>query len=580
MWVKRLIAVLAGVLLLLALFAAWTVFRVKADLARAAEHATGLRVAVQRGDEPQARADLTGLQDASASARQRTDGPVFAALSRLPSVGDDLAGVRTISSSLDNLAADALAPLVTAAEKLDAGSFTPRDGRISIEAISSLQAPVSAGADGFAAADADLAAVDSAGFVAPLRTPFNELRRTIRSGASGLHAADTAAKILPGMLGEDGARKYLLVVQSNAEVRATGGLPGSVSLLETNQGKVELTGQMAGSDFKELKQPILPLTEEELSLYDRQLGTYFVDANFTPDFPRAAQLWRARWERDVGDEIDGVLSLDPVTLSYVLEATGPIQASGVTLTPENAADELLNRVYSRYPDPDAQDAWFASVAKRIFEEVSTGVEDPQRLMQALTRGAAEHRLYVHSFRPEEQDELADSAAAGALVTKASDRPQVGIYMNSGSASKMSYYLRYRARVQATWCKAGVQELSGSMTLTSDTPSDISSQPDYVTGGSDLGKVGTQLVIAQIYGPVGGALKELRFDGKPAQVGQVSQHMGRPVYTASVFLDPTQTSEVTWRMRSGPNQTGDVDLSITPSVEARRLSGSEPTACRR
>jgi hypothetical protein len=167
-----------------------------------------------------------------------------------------------------------------------------------------------------------------------------------------------------------------------------------------------------------------------------------------------------------------------------------------------------------------------------------------------------------------------------LVTKASDRPQVGIYLNSGSASKMSYYLRYRARVQATWCKAGVQELAGSMSLTSDTPSDITSLPDYVTGGSDLGEVGTQLVIAQIYGPVGGTLKELKFDGKPAQVGQVSYHLGRPVYSAAVFLDPTQTSEVTWRMRSGPSQMGDVELSATPGVEPRNLSGSEPSACLR
>jgi hypothetical protein len=578
MWVKRLIAVLAGALLLLALFAAWTVFRVKADLTRAAEHATGLKEAVQSGDQPQARADLTGLQDASASARQRTDGPVFSVLSRLPSVGDDLGGVRTISSSLDDLAADALAPLVSAAEKLDAGSFTPRDGRISIEAIASLQAPVSAGADGFGAANTELAAVDSAGFVAPLRTPFNDLRRTIESGASALHAADTAAKILPGMLGDDGARKYLLVVQSNAEVRATGGLPGSVSLLETNQGKVELTGQMAGSDFKELKQPILPLTKEELALYDRQLGTYFVDANFTPDFPRAAQLWRARWERDVGDKIDGVLSLDPVTLSYVLEATGPIQGSGVTLTADNAADELLNRVYSRYPDPDAQDAWFASVAKRIFEEVSTGVDDPQQLMQALARATAERRVYVHSFRADEQDQLLDSTVAGALVNRASARPQVGVYLNSGSASKMTYFLRTRARVQATWCSDGVQELAGSMTLTSDTPPDIASQPVYVTGGSSLGKVATQLVIAQIYGPIGGALQELKFDGEPAAVANVKQHDGRPVYSAAVFLEPGQTSEVTWRMRSGDGQTGDVDLSVTPGVEAKSLSRSMPTAC--
>lgn len=118
-----------------------------------------------------------------------------------------------------------------------------------------------------------------------------------------------------------------------------------------------------------------------------------------------------------------------------------------------------------------------------------------------------------------------------------------------------------------------------MTLTSDTPSSISALPEYVTGGSDLGEVGTQLVIAQIYGPVGGALKELKFDGRPAQVGQVSHHLGRPVYTASVFLEPGQTSEVSWRMRSGPDQTGDVNLSMTPGVETRQLSGTEPSACR-
>src|SRR5688572_15915363 len=103
MWVKRLIAVLAGALLFLALFAAWSAFRVKADLARAAEHAADLRVAVQDGEQLRARAELADLQSAAASARRRTDGPVFSVLSHLPSVGDDLAGVRTISVTLDNL---------------------------------------------------------------------------------------------------------------------------------------------------------------------------------------------------------------------------------------------------------------------------------------------------------------------------------------------------------------------------------------------------------------------------------------------------------------------------------------------
>jgi hypothetical protein len=578
MLVKRLIVVLAGFLLIAAMFAVWAAFRVKDDLTLAAGHATNLRNAVQEGEQAKATAELTALQNAASSARRRTDGPVFSVLSRVPSVGDDFAGVRTLSATLDDLAHDTFAPLIGASEQLNAGAFTPSSGRISTEAIASLQAPISAGAEGFSAADADLAAVDSAGFVAPVRTPFNDLRRTVQAGTSALQAARTAVNLLPAMLGQDGARRYLLVVQNNAEIRATGGLPGAVSLLEASDGKVKLTRQVAGSSFPELKQPILPLTKEELALYDRQLGTYFLDANFTPDFPRASDLWRARWERDIGDPIDGLLSIDPVALSYLLDATGPITApGGITLTSDNAVSQLLNRVYVRFPDPKAQDAWFALVAKRIFQRVSTGVRDPQRLLEGLARGAAEHRIGVRSFHPGEQRELSGSSVAGELVTAASNRPQVGVYLNSGSASKMSYYLRYRAHVHPTWCKAGVQELEGSMTLRSDTPDEVASLPKYMTGGRSLGKVGTQLVIVQMYGPLGGSLRQLAFDGKAASVGNVKMHAGRPVYSAAVFLAPGQQSEVTWRMRSGEGQTGNIRLSVTPGMEPNP-SRTVPSAC--
>src|SRR4051812_44146359 len=103
MW-KRLIAVVVGGLVLAALFIAWTAFRVKADLAAAEHHATALQGAVRNGDRAVARDELARLQEAASSARGRTDGPVFTVLSHLPSVGDDLAGVRTVSATLDDLA--------------------------------------------------------------------------------------------------------------------------------------------------------------------------------------------------------------------------------------------------------------------------------------------------------------------------------------------------------------------------------------------------------------------------------------------------------------------------------------------
>ena len=41
------------------------------------------------------------------------------------------------------------------------------------------------------------------------------------------------------MAGADGPRDYLLVFQNNAEIRATGGLPGSWARLHAEDGKLE-----------------------------------------------------------------------------------------------------------------------------------------------------------------------------------------------------------------------------------------------------------------------------------------------------------------------------------------------------
>ncbi len=46
--------------------------------------------------------------------------------------------------------------------------------------------------------------------------------------------AARAVRLLPPMLGADGPREYLLLVQNNAEQRATGGIPGSVVQLLLN----------------------------------------------------------------------------------------------------------------------------------------------------------------------------------------------------------------------------------------------------------------------------------------------------------------------------------------------------------
>ena len=70
------------------------------------------------------------------------------------------------------------------------------------------------------------------------------------------------------------------------------------------------------------------------------------------------------------------------------------------------------------------------------------------MLEGLARGADERRLLVHSFDEAEQERLAGSKVAGELPSTPSSRPQVGVYLNDGTGSKMSYYLDYDVAVRS------------------------------------------------------------------------------------------------------------------------------------
>ena len=71
------------------------------------------------------------------------------------------------------------------------------------------------------------------------------------------------------------------------------------------------------------------------------------DVNFSPDFPTAAAAVYARCTRPAAaDQVDGVLAIDPVALSYTLKgAPGIDVGDGVTVTSDNLVSTLLSTAY-------------------------------------------------------------------------------------------------------------------------------------------------------------------------------------------------------------------------------------------
>ncbi|WP_447643586.1 DUF4012 domain-containing protein [Nocardioides zeae] len=576
----KLPVLLAALLLLgVVLWCVWSVVRTSTDLAAAADDARTLQTAVTSGDDAAADAALASLQEHAASAAGRTDGPLWSAMTWTPFVGDDLDGVRAVSTVLDDLAQDGLAPLVDTASTLEA--LSPRDGRVDLAAVAGLQDPVARGSEAFRRAEAELDRHDSSGYVGVVREQYRDVVSEVGRAARALDSADRAAQVMPSMLGADGPRQYLLVFQNNAEIRAGGGLPGSAALLTAVDGRIELARQVAGNSFGMTDEPVLPLTDAEDEIWNRQLGTFFLDANFTPDFPRSAELWRARWEQEY-EPVDGVLAIDPVTLSYVLGAVGPIEVpGGPTLTSDNLVDELLHQVYLRFDDPAQQDAYFNAAAARTFEALSAGSGDPRAFVEALGRGVGEGRVKLHSFDAAEQAVVAGTRIAGELRTDPADPdPQVGVYLNDTTGAKMSYFLRHEVHVAATSCARGQQRLSGRAYLLSDAPADAAQLPDYVTGAGAYGiEPGKQLVSVQIVGPVGGEIEDVTFNDEPYVAAPVVDLEGRPVLTVLAYLDPGFTADVRWTMTTGRDQPGTVQVDTTAGVLPGDLSSTAPSACR-
>lgn len=569
--------VLAAVAIAAAGWTAYQGWRLHGELVEARSATADLRDSVDLRDQEAADEATGRLRVAAAAAADRTGGRGWALLTHLPLVGDDATGVRAVARSLDLIASGGVAPLSRVLVEFD---HVTREGRVDLAMVHRLESPIGRADGSFAAASDVVADLDTAGYLGFWRSDITTYVEFVTTTERALSSASAAMRVLPAMVGEDGPRDYLLVFENNAEIRATGGLPGSWAVVHADHGRLTMGAQGSGGDLGERATPVLALSPGERRVYGRQLGTEFRDATFTPDFPRAARLMAARWQEVVpGTRLDGVVSLDTVALSYLLNGIGYVPVNGVTLTAANAVDTLLNRVYLQVA-PSEQDAAFEDAARAIFDTGMEGLVSARKFVRGLDRAAGEGRFRVFSFHDDEAGALAGSRVAGVLAGADGTTPHVDVTVNDTTGSKMSYYLRYAATVRATSCAGDTQSLLGRMTVDQTLSStEAATLPDYLTGGGAFGvEAGSQLVLVRVFGPAGGAFARLEVDGRDVlQAADSGELDGRPVATLAVQLwgKPVR---VEWLLTTGPGQTGGAVVGVTPSIVPGSGASTVPSAC--
>ena len=351
--------------------------------------------------------------------------------------------VTKLGSDLAHLQAT-LTPLMPI---LDPLTFVPRYGPL----LASLDTLIDAGIDGAAILDRGLGFIDAATFdpqgdsfsawvalgpiLAPLHDdlaalelelstlPLSEIRGEAGEALAQVHATVELATIAtqmgaewPQLLGNTRPATYLIIVQNNHELRATGGFISSVAPFTLVQGrlqKVEFVDSYAiySSD---LAYPPAPAPMRDFM--DIELLT-LRDANWSPNLPSAATLIRTLYQQHTGLAVDGIITVDLDAVALLLPAFEHLTLpdSSVAITQENVEQALVQlwndpTTSTDSTSPSGEGDWWAQrkdfigqLTAAAFERLQQRAVNPLALagglVQALDRRAVQVWLFDTAAQP-------------------------------------------------------------------------------------------------------------------------------------------------------------------------------------
>ena len=562
------------------------VMAAKAELESAQALVPQLRAQAGELDIEGAAATLKATTAHTTRAVELADGAIWRFAEITPWLGGNLTAVRELASVTNSIMTDVASPLIGVAGSLDPTSFAPQDGAINLQPLIAAGPAVLAADAGVSTAITAVAAIDTSGTIEQIGAVKDQIETLLAELKPITESLGNVVPMLPLALGSEAPRTYVVMFQNNAESRALGGTALSFAVAKVDQGAIQLvdTRPAGFSTFPGYLESIIPVPDGVLGVYQDTFGTFIANATVRPSFISAAETVRENWNRTFPDEqVDGVLSIDPVALSYILRATGPIPlASGDVLTHQTLVPLLLNDVYLRFDsgsgrqDNLAQDAIYGEAVNATFERVSSGSFDAKAFVAALTQGWDERRLLYWSADVAEQAQLARIGLNGEIPRSDDDTERVGVYFQDNVGSKMNFYLSQTVRLaQADCADGGSTNYRVSVDLTNGISPELApTLPISVVGAYQREKLspGLQRMFVIVYAPPGSTITGATMDGAPVDLADLHD-TDFPVGKQRVSLPPGASSTVTFDFTT--DSAGDVakafEAQVTPMVNATPIT---------
>lgn len=410
----------------------------------------------------------------------------------------------------------------------------------------------------------DLSVVDSDGDIQEYLESANEL-------LSFYHDEPESLSMLRNALGGNGDKFYLIAPQNSAEIRASGGFPGSIGTLEITNGILTV------GDFKRVYDVLHPHTPAEANITQIE-NTLFLnamsaprDADYCPDFERVGYIFALGYEYRMQQNVDGVISMTPSILQKVLAALDQeiTLFDGMVLNGDNATKALQHDLYYNYFGPEyvynaktITDQLFADAAKKTMQTLMENLE-PENLMAYLeiAKNAFADRTLMLWSKDEQQQAMLRKLGWHAGLTTDPENPVAGIYYSVSHASKMGWFLVVDIDVGEPSKNAdGSCTYPITVTFTNAmTPEELHSVHSYISGNG--GFTGN----AYFFAPAGGTVSNFTASNNVL----VQKHVYHDLdlgYLPALYLATEKSITVTYDLTTAPGVDAPLTISKTPTVQ--------------
>ena len=576
------VAVLLIALVAAAFAAVGSAKEMKSQATQVLQDVKSIQTAIGENDYAAAAQSAQHASELTGSIAGELSSPLWMVASIIPVYGQDISGMRDLMTALDDAFDEGLVPLTKTLEANPPDSLISTDRRINVAAVTQLLDAVQDAAPSMQKC-ADVAESLPEMHIEQLKSVVDPAKEKLTTINATFQKAAALAPVAGPVLGANGNRTYLIAAQNSAELRSSGGFPGSMGTLEIRDGEIILNDFSKVYDVLTDTNPSsVSITDEEYALFGAASMDCPRDAGIDPDFTRVASIWAASYEERNVAHLDGVISITPSVVQDILAIVGPVTLSdGTELTGSNATKVLQSDIYWKYlaegADPDGTggavtDALFTQAAHETFNKLFSNLNADTliKFASCMAKDMEDRTVMFWLTDEGEQAILASLDCSGALNDDPM-RPELGVFFSLWVGSKMGWYVDIDNQVLESKKNADGSYTYKMQTTFTDTVSseEIASGGEYIIGDIYDYEYGILYPCLYIYAPAGGSISNLESNSSVAF--EEARHDGLQAFKAwRTVLRPDQPVVCTYTVTTAPSAEQEMKIVCTPTLTEYRV----------